>query len=382
MERALAHVEVISHVQPCPNADNLDLVRVLGWQCVAKKGEFQEGDKCVYFEIDSRVDTARPGLEFMQAREGKVKTIKLRGNLSQGLAITFSTLKLDPDKYEAGQDVTEELNVKKIQTSEERRIQAEDSSDNKLRQKYRTFLNTAAGKFLMKHKITRKILMSILKLISPKKSKNNWPDFITKTDEARIENMPSMLENKVPLIATEKLDGTSTTFAICKKRRKYEFIVCSRNVRQLTPSQKCFHETNTYWEMANKYQIETVLNNLAKHLNFPDTIVLQGETIGNVQGNPYKLSENRFYAFNLIVNGLKYSPVEGADTLRAFGIEWVPILNTEFICPDTMEEMKELADGKSLINPNVLREGMVLRSKDSLISFKNVSNKYLLKHQL
>ena len=99
-------------------------------------------------------------------------------------------MKLDPDKYEAGQDVTEELNVKKIQTSEERRIQAEDSSDNKLRQKYRTFLNTAAGKFLMKHKITRKILMSILKLISPKKSKNNWPDFIKKTDEARIENMP------------------------------------------------------------------------------------------------------------------------------------------------------------------------------------------------
>ena len=77
MERALAHVEVISHVQPCPNADNLDLVRVLGWQCVAKKGEFQEGDKCVYFEIDSRVDTARPGLEFMQLEREKLRRLSL-----------------------------------------------------------------------------------------------------------------------------------------------------------------------------------------------------------------------------------------------------------------------------------------------------------------
>lgn len=382
MERALAHVEVISRVQPCPNADNLDLVQVLGWQCVAKKGEFQEGDKCVYFEIDSRVDTTRPGLEFMQDREGKVKTIKLRGNLSQGLAITFPTLKLDPNKYGVGQDVTEELNVKKIQTAEERRIQVEDSSDSKLCQKYRTFLKTVVGRFLMRCKITRKGLMLILKLISSKKAKNTWPDFITKTDETRIENIPTMLKNKVPLIATEKLDGTSTTFAIRKKGRKYEFIVCSRNVRQLTPSQKCFHETNVYWEMANKYQIEAVLNDLAKHLKFPNTITLQGETVGKVQGNPYKLSEDRFYAFNLIVDGLKYNPVEGADMMHAFGIEWVPILNTEFVCPDTMEEMKALADGKSLINPAVLREGIVLRSKDSLISFKNVSNKYLLKHQL
>lgn len=379
MERALAHVEIVNKVEPCPNADKLDLIHILGWQCVALKGEFKEGDKCIYFEIDSHVDFSRTGLEFMEKRGGKVKTIKLRGNLSQGLAISFDKLQLDPDKYMVGQDVTKELGVTKIITQEEKRLNIEGGDPRlaRIKQKYSKFLKSRIGKFIMRHSFSKKIM---LKLFGGP-SRKAWPTFITKTDETRIENIPLELNNKKELIATEKLDGTSTTFAIEKRfGHKYKFIVCSRSVRQLNYKQKCYHDTNVYWNMAFKYKIERALNYIAEQYDYPDTIILQGETVGSVQGNPYKLNEDRFFAFNLIINGTKLNPLVGRRVLNAVNIDWVPILDEHFICPDTMEEMKMLADGKSTINPEVMREGIVYRSYDAQRSFKNVSNQYLLNH--
>lgn len=380
MERALAHVEIVNKVESCPNADRLDLVHILGWQCVAAKGEFKEGDKCVYFEIDSRVDFSRPGLEFMEKRDGKVKTIKLRGNLSQGLVIGFDKLQLDANNYQIGQDVTKELGVTKIITQEEKRLNSEsgDPRLDRIKQRYSKFLKSRTGKFVMCHSLTRKIM---LKLFGGP-SRKAWPAFITKTDETRIENIPAELNNKKELIVTEKLDGTSTTFAIEKTFwHKYKFIVCSRNVRQLDYKQKCYHDTNVYWNMAFKYNIEKVLNHIAEQYDYPNTIILQGETIGSVQGNPYKLNEDQFFAFNLIIDNRKHNPIEGKDIVAPYGINWVPIIDEHFICPDGMEEMKKFADGKSVINPEVIREGVVYRSYDAQKSFKNVSNQYLLKHQ-
>ena len=188
--------------------------------------------------------------------------------------------------------------------------------------------------------------------------------------------------NKKPLEVTEKLDGTSTTFFIKKKGKKYEFGVCSRNVRQLDKEQACYHEYNIYWAMADKYNVEEVLNELAIEYDYPEHIVIQGESIGKVQGNPYKLPEDDFYAFNFIVNGKKIDSVEAKEIVAKYGIKWVPILQTDFVCPDTMEEMKALSHGNSVINPNVLREGCVYRNAENTISFKNVSNEYLLKHNL
>lgn len=378
MERALAHVEIVNKVESCPNADKLDLIHILGWQCVAAKGEFKEGDKCVYFEIDSRVDFSRPGLEFMEKRDGKVKTIKLRGNLSQGLAVGFDKLQLDADKYKVGQDVTKELGVTKILTQEEKRLNIEGGDPRlaRIKQRYSKFLKSRIGKLIMRHSLTRKI---ILKLFGGP-SRKAWPAFITKTDETRIENIPAELNNKKELIATEKLDGTSSTFAIEKQfGHKYKFIVCSRNVRQLDYKQECYHDHNVYWDMAFKYKIEKALNYIAKQYNYPDTIILQGETVGRIQGNPYQLDEEQFFAFNLIINGTKLNPLVGRKVVNSININWVPILDEHFICPDTMEEMKELADGYSVLNPKVRREGIVYRSYDALRSFKNVSNQYLLK---
>ena len=380
-ERALAHIELVHDIEPIEGADFIELVHCLGWQCVANKGEFKEGDKCVNIEIDSKVDTTKPVFEFMAKRDGKVKTIKLKGKLSQGLALALDKFDIDLSKYKVGEDVTKVLGITKIQTDEEKRL-ARESQDPRIARansRHKKFMKSKFGKWLMRHKFTRNIL---LRLLGGKRAKPKaWPDFITKTDEIRIENVPEQLNDKRPLEVTEKLDGTSTTFFVKRKRgTKYEFGVCSRNVRQLDEKQACYHEYNIYWAMAKKYNVEEVLNKLAKMNNYPDHIVLQGESIGKVQGNPYKLDEDDFYAFNLIIDGRKLDSVAGEYILSEFGIKWVPILQTDFVCPDTMEEMKKLSSGKSVINTEVLREGCVYRDAKNTRSFKNVDPIYLLKH--
>ena len=107
---------------------------------------------------------------------------------------------------------------------------------------------------------------------------------------------------------------------------------------------------------------------------------MQGEGIGNVQGNPYKLDENRLYVFNLIVDGVRYGTIDMTKFCITNELLHVPIISTSYTLPKTMEEMKLEADGNSIINPKVKREGFVYRSLDGQKSFKNVSREFLLKH--
>ena len=381
-ERALAHIERVHDIQPIPNADKIELVHVLGWALVASKGEFKEGDLCVYIEIDSKVPDNLEVFAFLENRNYKVKTIKLRGQISQGLALSLDKFNgvLNPAKMKEGLDVTKQLHITKIMTDEEKRLarEAEDPRASRVKQRLKKFVSTKFGKWCMRHKLIRKLILFLFG--GKKKKRKAWPDFVSKTDETRIENIPQQLMDKRPLEVTEKLDGTSTTYFLHKVRNKLEFGVCSRNIRQFDENQKCYHDHNIYWDNAFKYNIESALKCLWRDLGACAFLVLQGESVGSVQGNPYKLSEDRFYGFNLIVDGVKLDSVIAMKKVEPYGILWVPILQTDFVCPDTMEEMKELATGKSVINPQVLREGCVYRDKENTISFKNVSNVYLLKH--
>ena len=231
---------------------------------------------------------------------------------------------------------------------------------------------------IMRYKLGRKFMFLIFgrKKDNPKK----FPDWIVKTDESRVENCPFVLESNEKWTKTEKLDGTSCTFAVDKKKKnKYEFIVCSRNIRQADRDQKCYHDSNIYWELADKYDIENVLTRFASNNGY-NRVVLQGEGVGNVQGNPYKLKENRLYVFNLIINGVRLSTTEMVEFCDENRLLHVPVIDTECTLPKTMEEIKLDADGYSVVNPKVKREGFVYRDLQGQKSFKNVSREYLLKH--
>ena len=131
--------------------------------------------------------------------------------------------------------------------------------------------------------------------------------------------------------------------------------------------------------MVDKYNIESTLRDIADKYN-AKRVILQGETYGEaVQGNPYKLKERRFAAFNLIIDDNRFGSEEAMNILKEYDIPFVPIIDTNYYLPHDMETFKLEADGESTIS-NVRREGFVYRSQDGKQSFKNVSREYLLRH--
>ena len=385
-ERKLAHIEKIANLEPIPNYDRVEYATVLGWKTIVRKGEFQVGNWCCYFEIDSKLPETEWS-EFLRQKHFKVKTQKMCKVYSQGLAIPVENIpELKDIQLEEGLDCTELLGVK-YSVAEDNVRKAKNIDPNvkynSMAARHKELFKKKPFKWLMRRLWGRKLLFLFF---GRKKDKPlGFPtkfQFVHKTDEFRIEERPWLLEDKIPLIVSEKADGTSSTYLLERKRfNKFEFYVCSRNVRQLTPEQECYHDSNIYWEMAFKYNIEQHLKDYLNEHKDMDYVCIQGESVGNVQGNPLKLKENQLFVFNFInsKDGRIDSTI-AKPLIESWGMQWVPILDTNYIMPDTMEEFKQYATGKSAINPDVLREGVVLRNYKTGLSFKNVSREYLLRH--
>lgn len=336
----------------------------------------------MYIEIDSKCPESDERFAFLATKHYKVKTMKLGKFkvISQGLALPISLFPELSDKA-IGSDVTESLKITYSCEEDIKRKSNNIDSNAKYKsmtQRHKKFFSRPLVRKIMRYKFGRKIMF--LFFGRKKDNPKEFPKWIVKTDETRIENAPFYLESTDKWIKTEKLDGTSCTFAVDRiKKNKFEFIVCSRNVRQADRNQETYHESNVYWELADKYGIENILTKFAMENGY-NRVVLQGEGVGSVQGNPYKMKENELFVFNLIVDSVRLGTVDMAKFCEQNGLKHVPIIDTEYLLPKTMEEMKLEADGYSEINPKVKREGFVYRSVDGQQSFKNVSREYLLKH--
>jgi hypothetical protein len=373
--RKLAHIEKIEWISPIEGADRIELVGVLGWQCISQKDEFKVGDKCIYIEIDSIVDKDNPDFAFLEKKHYKIKTMKMRGVLSQGIVFPTSILHSKKD-MKIGEDVTDILKITEVEDETPDIRQKEPPS---LRRK---ILSSPLFKRLMRYAWFRKFIK-----IFPRLRKNNedgdFPSWIAKTDEVRLQNIPRVLEKyaNVPMIVTEKLDGTSATFGLKAKRfGRYDFAVCSRNFRKSANS-KGVIPGGVYYEIAARYDIEKVLKKILGQCS-ATTVVLQGEIIGSsIQKNKYGIKGRDFYAFNLVIDGKRISSLTAKDILDKYGIKWVPILSPSFKLLPTVNEMIKCADGQSILS-DTPREGLVIRDQDNKISFKCISNDFLLKHNL
>lgn len=377
-------------------ADSIEKAHVLGWTLIVNKGEFKPGDKCVFFEIDSKIPenkfldkNGQDYFEFLARKKYAVKTYKLNkfGIWSQGLAIPLSKVGITED-LELNTDLTERLGITyAIKEDNYRKSDGRKQQIASYKAKHKKFFSKPLVKKLMRFKFFRWLFL--LPMNKGKKDMNKaFPsEFVSKTDEERIQNMPWMLADKQHFIATEKIDGTSTTFLLVRKgKKKFEFYVCSRNIRKWPDDDAYGGNDNIYWEMAIRYDVE---NQMKKYLNeHPELkwVCIQGESYGEGwQGNPLKLKTHEFAAFNFkdSEHG-RWGSVEAKALLESWDtpIPWVPILDTEFVLPDTVEELLNIATAKSTVNPDVLREGIVFRSKDGQLSFKAVSPEYLEKHNL
>ena len=332
MERKLASIRKVENIIPIEGADMIEVSVVGGWKVVTKKGEFKPGDLAIYCEVDSFLPI-KEEFEFLRKssykkmgeQEGfRLKTIRLRGQLSQGLLLPASQEVLS--LYKEGEDVTGLLGIVKYEPP----IPAE-----------------LAGKV-----------------------KGMFPSFLRKTDEERIQNLTENYnewKEKV-FYVTEKLDGSSATFYL----KDGEFGVCSRNLELLET------EGNTFWKVARELDLENKLRETGRNIS------IQGELVGEgIQGNPYKIKGQTVYFFNAFnIDIQQYlTQKEMEDFIQSLNLKTVPILDRSYTLPETVEDLLQYADSKSELNKDFGREGVVVRSLDRSISFKVISNNFLLKEK-
>jgi len=349
--RKLATIQVIEEIKPIEGADKIEAARIKGWWVVTKKDEFKVGGICVFLEIDSLVPKT-PVFSFLDKNgtkkiqvmgeldkpnfevEGyRIKTIRLKKQISQGLALPVSSF---PEFCEMAlmidDDVSELLNVYKYENC----IGASLSSD----------------------------------------AKCSFPSYVSKTDEERIQNIyRKVIENFVnkSFTLTEKIDGTSLTVI----REEEEFHVCSRNLSLKEPLD-FVNIKSVYWQEAVRYEL---------HNKLPNHYAIQGEIAGvGVQGNRLNLVGRDLYIFYVydIKLGM-YLPIDEMESFcKDFNLKTVPVIEKNWIlnASVTCDDLIKYADGASLLNPKALREGVVWRLNDKenqKYSFKAISNEYLLK---
>lgn len=335
--RKLASIQKIKALEPIENADAIEKATVLGWQLVVKKGEFRVGDLAVYCEIDCLMPD-RPEYEFLKPRGMRVRTIRLRGQISQGICFPLSIL---PPDFEISEDAdcTEVLGIEKYEQP----------------------------------------MPACLSGIA----KGRFPSFIPKTDETRVQVLQHVLDKYkgTKCYVTEKVDGSSGTYFI----HKGEFGVCSRNLELLED------EENSFWKVAREVDIENKLRSL------DGNYAIQGELVGEgIQSNKLKLRGQTMLFFNAFdIDRFEYLPSEQFfDLMNQLELSTVPIVSTGYELENDINAIVRMATIKSKICPDVWAEGVVIRPLNEItysllanetldagrLSFKAINPEFLLKY--
>lgn len=407
-ERELAYLVRVEAITPM-NADRLECAHIGGWHCVVGKGEFKVGDPAVYFEIDSQLPDVEPfsSMEFLKSKSFKIKSQKIRGEISQGLLMPVSAfgweIVEDCDRVividkegsshtidDESRFLTQRLSVTYADPGDNVRKSSGPDKYKKMSARHPKIFKQKWAKWLMRREWGRKVMFFFFG--KKKDKKNGWPvgkfPGVSKTDQERVENMSWVLNDKTPYIRTQKCDGSSGTFILARKSfGRFEFYVCSRNVRMMKPDQECFYESNYYWEAAIKYDLENKMKDYLKQHPKKTFVCWQGEICApGIQGNPHGLKDLHLFLFHMTDDEGRWDIRQAKTIWDSYELESVPIEETEYILPDNFEEFKASADGyyNSEVcegKTNQAREGFVYyKTTDPNFSFKNVSRTYLLKH--
>lgn len=411
--RELAYLTYVDAIEPIEGKDRVEAAVVGGWRTMVRKGLFKPGDIGIYIEVDSKTPETEP-FKFLEKYHYKVKTQKFKTFYSQGLLMhpsdfgwTISEIENCDGKHYIGvvdnnkephlvedesRFLTKQLGITYALDSDNKRKAPSVDKYKKMAQRHPELFKKNPFRWLMKREWGKKLLFVFFGKAKDKKS--TWPTWVKKTDEERCQNLPFLFTDPdwhdTTWIATEKIDGTSTTFTMTRGTvfKKPEYYICSRNVCFDTPEKedRCFYETNVYAEMGRKYNVKDALVQILIGHPDLDFVTLQGETYGSgIQKREYSTEqgEHKFMAFNLIYGFktgrvVRYNPIMMTAILEKYGIPCVPILDKSFHLPDTCDELLQMAEGKSEID-GLPREGIVFRDSQGERSFKAVSNSFLVR---
>lgn len=378
MTRKLASIVQIDSIEQIDGADLIEVAMVGGWRIIVNKSDFKIGDKALFFEIDSYLPI-RDEFEFLRKssykkinedEEGfRLKTMKLRGVLSQGLLLPIDTFKSTKNS-KVGENVTDKLGVKLYEVPE---VQVKVGKPSKVRMRLNKIHN-----FIFKFNpyLAKIINILLCKIFLSKKISGNFPNFLVKSDQNRIQNLSNKLEYLSEQLyeVTIKIDGSSMTVFHNEK----DVGVCSRNLRLN------MLEDSKYVAVVNRQEIIEKLKDFYKLTK--RNIAVQGELFGEgIQGNPEKIIGQDFRIFDIYDIDKKHfvSPSERVVIVEQLGLKHVPIIANNFSIKDmSVDDLLEYAEGESLHSKK--REGLVFKAMSynrfgNIDSFKCIANSYLLK---
>lgn len=332
--RKLASIRRIDSIDQIEGADAIEVATVGGWKVVVKRGEHQVCDLVVFCEIDSWIPTelapflskGKEPREFNGVKGERLRTIRLRGQLSQGMLLPLSVLPDHAQSQFEGDDVTEVLGIQKWEPPIPVQL---------------------AGQM-----------------------KGNFPSLIPKTDQERCQSLVNKIANAQGLQfeVTEKLEGSSFTAYVIDG----EFGVCSRNIDLKQD------ENNSFWKVAIENDLEYKLKTLACD------IAIQGELVGpGIQGNIYNLTKLDLFVFDIysVTKGKYLNSEDRRHLCELLELKHVPVLYESFVLSHSVDQLLEMSEGKSALNPKQEREGLVFKQIDGEMTFKAISNQYLLKQK-
>ena len=349
----LASIQKILNITPIPDADAIETAHVLGWQVVIKKGEFKVGDLCCYIQIDTVVPEIEQ-FDFLRERKYRVRTIKLRKQISQGLIVP-----LPKGKFSEGDDVTDLIGVKKYEKPDNNPERFEKPRMPKVWHK--------KWVYIIKYNFLYKLFPSL-----KRKQRSPFPTHLVGiTDEERIQNMPQVLQQYAGklFLVSYKLDGSSITIIHSKVLGKSKFRICSRRFE--------LHDKRNDWYRVFaatdfKYEILKLVN----HFSTND-IIVQGEAIGKFNGNHHNIPVDQIRLFNIYVKGKRLNQKDFINACTVMNIPHCPKYK-ETTLNHTLEEILKESEIKDLLNPHADVEGLVWRCVEDNMSFKVINNKYLL----
>lgn len=349
----LASVQKVLKLTPIEGADMIETATVLGWEIVVKKGEYSEGDLCCYIQIDTVVPEL-PEYEFLRERKFRVRTIKLRKQISQGLVVP-----LPKGKWNEGDDLTEIIGVTKYEKP--------DNNPERYEQPRMPKVWYKKWVYLFKYNILFKIFPKLQRL-----SRSPFPKHLVSiTDEERIQNVPQTLTQYAgkSFVVSYKLDGSSITIIHSKLLGKSKFRICSRRF-------ELHDKKNDWYRVFVDTMFELEVLKLVRQFKTND-IIVQGEAIGKFNGNHHNLQRDQIRLFNIYVDGKRLNQKDFIQVCLANNIPHCPMYK-EIVLNHTLPEIIKLSEIKDVLNPAVDVEGLVWRCVEDNMSFKVINNKYLI----